>query len=260
MDREKIKKVSVVFAVRDRPYALKNALYSMNRQETDLPVEFCIFNDASKESPEPIIKEFLTNFDYKFGSSKKQLDVYGAVPSALELASPESNVIILTCSDVIWTDKNTIDTLCEHVGDKHVSFANVINTPIQVDFYEEFDINAGDILSHWDDYNNHHWSIKMQGKVFHNVWNLKSGPARDSWIFYLGAILKKDILSTGIQHHWCDAIFDQKTRKVRATEGWDATYTGLRAIHQQHNKSFHYCSKVKTCPYDCVKKQEKWKV
>ncbi|MCK9596719.1 glycosyltransferase [Candidatus Pacearchaeota archaeon] len=262
MNTKNIEKVSVVFAVHNRLWALENTLYSMNRQKTDIPVEFCIWDDCSDESAEPIVKKFLTNFEYKFGRSEEKLGVFQAVPAAFRLSSIKSNVVILTCSDVIWADENTINILCEGVDNKKFSFADVINTPIFPDFWKEFEINLNDIICHWNDYKNYYWSVTLKSeynsKVISGCWNLFSGKERDSWLFYLGAIMKKDLLFTGVQNHWCDAILDQKTRKVRVTEGWDAVYPGVKAIHQRHNKGIHICSEVEKCKFDCVKKQEKW--
>jgi len=262
MDLRYIKKVSVVFAVKDRLWALENALYSMNRQKTNLPIEFCIYDDNSKINAEPVVKRHLTNFEYKFGRSEKDLYVFKSLPEAFKMVSDESNVIILTSADVIWADDNTIDLLCECVYDRRLAFADVINTPIFPDFWREFNLNLGDITGHWEDYKNYYWSVKLKASseslIVRNGWNLFSGPERDSWLFYLGAIMKDDLIATGVHKHWCDALLDQRTRMVRQINGMSAVYPGVRAIHQRHNKNIHVCSIIDTCKHHCVKKEQKW--
>jgi len=241
-------KVSVIMATWNKHKYLPNSLYSLSRQKTSFPFEICILDDHSNIDPEPIVKQFLPGVKYK------RLDEHSGFMfsqgKCLSLTSPDSDVILIQSDDIIYTQDNSIELICNSVKPKNISLAEVVDMPVPYDLLENFDNNIKSILSKWDSYKRVE-SIDIDG-IPYNLNPLYSGRNYPSWLFFLGAISRKDLEFLEFAKINCDAIIGPKMKQ----NGFVVNYPPVKAIHQRHPKSVYPCPIVDSCTYHCIRKTD----
>ena len=239
-------KVAILLATHNKEKELPNVLYSIARQKTSFPFEVCIVDDCSKVDPEPIIREFLPDAKYKRLDEWLPFDL--APNLCLDMVSDDVDVIVLMSSDVIVLQDDSIERLCERVGDKKVVFGEVVNSPVSEVFCEKFDKRAGKVLKKWEQYVNGQTKIQMNDPYCRRRYKHTGRLKPTAWLFFLGAITKEDIIDLGYRENCCDAIMAPKMKE----SGFDAEIlTYVRGLHQNHLKQSHSCDVSDTCNYYC---------
>ena len=248
-------KVAILLATHNKEKELPNVLYSIARQKTSFPFEVCIVDDCSKVDPEPIIREFLPDAKYKRLDEWLPFDL--APNLCLDMVSDDVDVIVLMSSDVIVLQDDSIERLCERVGDKKVVFGEVVNSPVSEVFYEKFDKRAGKVLKKWEQYVNGQTKIQMNdpycSKKSRCLYTGRNIPT--SWLFFLGAITKKNLIDIGYRENSCDAVLAPSMKE----SGFDAEIlTYVRGLHQNHTKDLAVCSvSYDECEFWCARTRKR---
>jgi len=239
-------KVSVIMATWNKHKYLPNALYSLARQKTSFPFEVCILDDYSDIDPEPIIRQFLPDVKYK-RLDKQSGFIFSQGKCLVDLTSPDSDVILIQSDDIIHTQDDSIELICKSVSPKNISLAEVIDTPISDNLFKDFDNNIKPILLNWDSYK----QIEPQeiDGIMYNLNTLYSGEGLSSWLFFLGAISRKDLEFLEFTKNNCDAVIGPKMKQSK----FKVNYPPVRAIHQRHPKFAYPCPIVDSCTYDCIR-------
>ena len=241
-------KVSIIIATWNKNKYLPNALYSLSRQKTSFPLEVCILDDHSDVDPEPIIRQFLPDVTYK--RLDKNVGFMFSQGKCLELASPDSDVILIQSDDIIHTQENSVELLCNAVVHRGPSLAEVVDISVPVDLFEDFDNGVKPILSNWGRY------IKQEvmdiDGINYNISTRYSGKGTGSSLFFCGAMSREDLEFLEFTKINCDAIIGPKLKDKR--NNFVINYPPVRAIHQRHPKSVYHCPIVSTCTYNCIRK------
>jgi hypothetical protein len=85
--------------------------------------------------------------------------------------------------------------------------------------------------------------------MVHNLYSGK-GPPEGSWLFFCGAINRKDLEFLEFKKVNCDAIIGPKMHQ----NNFVPNFPPVKTIHQQHPKSAYPCSIVNSCEYECIRK------
>uniref|UniRef100_A0A6M3XEL3 Putative glycosyltransferase n=1 Tax=viral metagenome TaxID=1070528 RepID=A0A6M3XEL3_9ZZZZ len=253
-----IMKVSILMTTYNKNEMLPNVLYSIIRQNPPFPYEICIIDDCSDIDPEPIIRKFAPNTIYK--RLEKHVGFMYAGNNYLDLISKNTDVVVLQSCDVIHVQNNTIEELCKFVREKTISLAEVIDIPININLYQNFDIEIKEILSNWNKYittiaqkANRERSNTQIDKIEYPLWTKYSGKNYPGWLFFLGAIKREDLEKIEYDKNSCDAVIAPKMKSLN----FKAEYPEVKGIHQRHPKTIYYCPIVKECEYDCGRRQGK---
>lgn len=216
-------KASLYMATYNKNELLPNTLYSIARQKVPFPLEVCIIDDCSSIDPEPIIRQFIPEAKYKRFDTRQGFDVVTSY--ALDLASIDSDVIIFQSADVIHCNPNTIERLCEEVGEKIGCMATVRDTFPPHDMYKSF----GELLP----------------KIF-DQWNkgkFRSYPNCN--YFFLGALRIEDYKSLKcITEPYCDIMLADELihSKIRFKYPKD-----ILGFHQPHGQTTIPCTRLNSC-------------
>ena len=170
----------------------------------------------------------------------------------LDLASPDSDIILIQSDDIIHTQDNSVELICKTVGPKKLSLAEVVSIPVANNLFENFHNNIKTILSKWNSY------IIVENTnidgVNYMVNNLYSGKVRaeGSWLFFCGAISRKDLEFLEFEKVNCDAVIGPKMRQ----NNFVPNFPPVKTIHQQHPKFAYPCPIVNSCKYNCIRKTD----
>jgi len=243
-------KVSLLLVIKDKKDLLQNALYSLARQKTSFPFEVCVLDVNSSMDLEPFIREFMPTVKYK--KLDEDVDFIYTKGMCLDLASPDSDVIVIQAEDVIYTKDSALEELCKQVGPKTVSMAEVLDIPIDKYFHKNFESNMKKILSNWDSYM-HYYDGEIDGVRYtlNPYYTGKELPA--AILFFLGAIRREDLILLDFQRNNCDGVLAPKMKSL----GFKINYPNVKGIHQRHTKTVHFCPIVDSCTYHCIRKDKK---
>ena len=226
-------KVAILIATYNKEKQLANTLCSIARQKTSFPFEVCIVDDCSKIDPEPIIREFLPDAKYK--RLKKRLGSNGGPSACLDLVSPDVDVVVLMTSDIILVGDDSLECLCERVGDQKVVFGVVLNVDIKSNFHKKMESNITYVESNWD-------SLMKDNFT-------KSSPTKPRmWRFFLGAITKDNLSEIGYRENPCDNLM-MHAMKERDYDADILAY--VKSIHQDHARKTYHCPMAETCKKWC---------
>ncbi len=231
-------KVSLLMSTYNKNDVLPNTLYSISRQKTTFPLEVCIVDDCSTVDPEPIIKGFLP--DAKYRRLSEHIGPFDR-NQCLDLMSPDTDVVILQSCDVIHAQPFAVEELCKHVGDKTITLAEVIDIPVDVLLFQNFDFEVQQILGNWESY------------IYSLTMHVGRGRS-NQWLFFLGAIRKTDLESIGYEDNSCDAVLHQTMRRHNFHPPNLLAY--VRGIHQCHIKTWYTCPLVEKCEFYCSRTEK----
>lgn len=220
-------KATLYMATYNKNDLLPNTLYSIARQKTSFPYEVCIVDDCSDIDPEPIIRKFIPNAKYKRLDKQQGFDA--VTTHVLDLASDDSDIIIMQSADVIHYSEDTIERLCKGVGNKTICMARVNNTNPPRDMYKNFEKHLPEVLKQWE-----------------------SGQTRGhpgSPLFFLGAISRKDYESIKcISGPHCDEML---RREMKSSQYSFVFPEGLIGFHQHHDTTTVPCKRLSECDINC---------
>ena len=222
-------KASICMSTRNKNDCLANTLYSISVQKASFDIEVCIVDDHSDEDPWAIVKEFIP--DARYLRLKEKAPGFQAPNLCMELASPDSNIIILQSCDVIHVNEFVVEELCRGVRPKSICFAEVANIEVASDAYQYFDNWSHNVLTHWSDL-----PLRISRQALHY------------WLFFLGAIMRKDLELLDYRANCCDAIMSPKM-KALGFEAFVLTY--IKGVHQKHKKILADCHIADKCKYYC---------
>jgi len=229
-------KPSFILTTHDKNQLLPNVLTSIAKQKTSFKFEVCILDDASKESPEEIVDEFLPsteNMIVKFYRAEKNIGGRSSVGVAYRtMSDPGSDIFITMSADIILLQPFIIEELCKNVKSKLISSATIINSPVDPKFYENFNQNAKHCLKGWTKYTKFY-----------------SGPNRPgNWLF-CSALTTQDFIDLHFDTYTCDRQ-RQFTLKENHISMKHLDY--LKGIHQSHHTYRNKCEALLICKYrDC---------
>jgi glycosyltransferase involved in cell wall biosynthesis len=238
-------KASIIFSTHNKNWCLPNTLKAISRQITSFPLEVCIVDDCSTVDPAPIIKEFLPNAKYL--RLEKHHNFLYAPNLCLDMVSDDTKIILPMSSDIIMLKENSVELLCQGVSKKRVVFAEVSNIPVPDDAYLNFDEYAAPLINDWNSI------LQHSLKPLHVSRHLPT-----AWLFFLGAILKEDLLDIGYRDNSCDAVLWQKM----AQQNFDGELlTTVPVLHQNHPRFDVSCPVANTCNFYCSRTSEngRWK-
>jgi len=241
-------KASLLIVVTDRADSLRNTLYSIARQKTSFPFEVCILDVGSSTDLEPLIREFLPDVKYK--KLNKNVDFIYTKGMCLDLAIPDSDIIVIQANDVIQTKDFTLEELCKNVGPKTIALAEVVDMPIGKDLYMNFEQGVGEILNNWNNYIKRR-KATVDG-VPYKLATYRTGKDSSALLFFLGAIRREDLESLDFTKNNCDAVIGPKIRQNK----FIVNYPAVRAIHQRHTKFTYPCPLVNSCKFHCIRKTD----
>lgn len=246
-------KVSILMATYNKNEILPNVLYSIAKQNPPFSYDVCIVDDHSDIDPEPIIKKFIPNARYK------RLDKHTGFIEPYSycfrnIVPKDTDIVILQSCEVIHAQNNTMEELCKFVGERTITLAEVVDIPININLYQNFDTEIKEILSNWNNYmiTNIQKADKEESetqisKIEYTLQTRYSGKNYPGWLFFLGAIRKDDLEKIEYGKNSCDAVIAPKMRSLN----FKAEYPDVKGIHQRHSKIIYYCPIVKECEYEC---------
>ena len=223
-------KASVFLAVYDKNKDLPNVLTSLSRQKTSFPYEVCILDDCSPVDPTPLIQQYLPSARYKrltknIGSRQNGIEL-------MQLASPDSDIIIHASSEIIFVQDDVIERMCQLVKPGVVVAAQVLDAPISPDMHKDFDQWQVNTLSNWD-------KIQQQNSVY-------SGTTRPGVWLFLSALTRDDFYKINWHNRKCDRVNHYVLDENNISLFHDDS---IKSIHQRHPSYFHSCPELTTCPY-----------
>lgn len=224
-------KATIFMTTYNKNDLLPNTLFSIARQKTSFPYEVCIVDDHSDVDPEPIIRKFIPNAKYKRLDKRYSFDVVSSY--ALDLASDDSDILILQSADVIHGRTDTIERLCMGVGEKKICMAAVSNTYPPHNAYKNFKKFLPKLLKQ-----------SKGGKK-------RSKPGKDqaSYYFFLGAIRRMDYESLKCSKEpYCDIMLAKELIESKFIANYHKKLIGF---HQDHPKTSVPCSRINTCTVFC---------
>lgn len=243
-------KVGVVFATYNKDQELPNFLYALNRQKTTHEVEVYIVDDCSFTDPKPIIDKYLTNFPVHYQRLEERASVMFSHAIAFNMVPEDVDVILQPSADVVCLMPNILHDLCEAVEDRTPAFAQVIDLPVDPDLHKNFEADSRKTLDEWDTIPRR-VDIEMHEKMYHGCSTVYSGFPECSWLFFMGAMKRKDFEDIGFGYIACDAYMHPTMREL----GFRAKLLPwLKCIHQRHYKQMYKCHIVEHCPYWCIQK------
>lgn len=202
---------------------LSNTLYSIARQKVSFPYEVCIVDDCSDVDPEPIIRQFIPAAKYKRFDRQQGFDV--VTTHALDLASDDSDILIMQSADVMHYGLDTIERLCKGVGEKTTCMCFVKNTDPPHNMYKDFDAQLPKIFKQW-----------------------QAGASRSKpglYYFFLGAMRRVDYESLDcVKRPHCDILFGKELHRKGFREVYQPDLIGF---HQHHGTSTVPCTIIDTC-------------
>ena len=238
-------KASIIMSIYNKPEVLPNTLMSIARQKTSFPLEVCIVDDLSDIDPEPIIKKFLP--DAKYRRLRKNHGFAFSKNVCLDMVSDDTTIIVPMAADIIMLRDDAVENLCSRVSDKNIVISEICNMRVKKDMYLNFDAFSKPILSDWNG--------ALAKSLKPNITCRKN---MTSWLFFLGAILKKNIIDLGYRRVSCDAVLWQKMAKG----GYSGELlTTVKAVHQYHKSILIPCKIDNTCAFYCSRtvKNGRWK-
>ncbi len=238
-------KIAVFMPTRNRREVLPNALYSLSLQETTFPWELCVSDDGSDIDPEPLLKEFFPTVRYKRYTESKGFTK--CFDGCFDVISNDVDVIVMQSSDIIHTSPNSLENLVANVAPSKVAIANVVDIEISTDFYKRFDQNMQEILDHWDSYKTT-IDLKLGNRIY-SCSTQYTSPG--SPLFFLGAIMRKDLEKIGFKGCNCDARTTQNMIRFGIIPTF---FSELKTIHQRHTKATPICPIEKDCSVYCIRK------
>lgn len=241
--------ISIIISIYNKNDILPNTLYSIARQKISFPFEVCIVDDCSDIDPALIIKEFILDAKYNRLTEKTGWNDCIRFERNLYNIDPKSDTIVIIHPDVILTQPFIIEELCKNVCSKTIALAEVVDIPINLELYKNFDIEINNILSDW---NTHiRYNKRNIDNSSYSIWTKYSGKDYPSWLFFLGAIKKEDMYLIEYDKNACDATINAKMRSL----GFKANILdNLKGIHQRHSLKAFPCPIVNTCNIHCIRK------
>ena len=245
--KEKTEKfeVSILMAVSEmdiKRKSLFNALRGISIQKTPYNFELCVIDDYSQKDIKGIINDFFKKYPHPnlkriaVASLKKKGGFTKAPAQAINIVSPESQKMFILASDCVLLKENSIYEICNRVGPKKVVYSEVAEVVLPFDFYLNFDKAAQEVINDWE---NH---------LFTKPAMVSRRYPAQSWLFFSGAALKKDLFSIDYDKISCDAVLWQKMMP----SGFEAEIlTYIPTAHQAHKRSAYPCPRVLQCPYHC---------
>lgn len=239
-------KVSICFATHNKQNELRNVLFSIKRQRFDpkkISLSLNIVDDNSDIDPWPLINEFfnIKEVNYKrLGKHNK-----GFIHPYTHLWNmSDAEALIIISSDVIFVHDYTVAELCNYVRPNTPVFAEILNTDVDPELYKkDFDLEMLPFLKDWEEKAKNHKNIHV-GRRKH-----------ESWLFFLGIILKRDLLSkTLAKDIYCDAVIDQLMKKNNMEA---KLLTHIKGIHQKHPTGLHECPIENYCKFYCARTKAK---
>ncbi|MCK9596714.1 glycosyltransferase [Candidatus Pacearchaeota archaeon] len=248
-------KAAIFLATYNKNNQFANTLYSISRQKVDFPIEICIIDDYSDIDPKPIIDELITNFPVKYKRLDKRVGTQFSHGKCFGLASDDIDIIILSACDVIYVTDNIVSDLAYNTFDSKPSIAEVVDIPIEDDFYTDFDNNTKDILDNWEQFDTE-IDILFGNVVFNKQKTVYSGRSGQDPYFFLGAMTIHDFIELGFTMNACDVIIKEKMKELNYEVN---LMSDLKGIHQRHLKIPYGCNVLKNCKSHCVRKLDIWK-
>jgi len=233
-------KASIVMITYNKNHQLPNVLHSIVRQKVDFPFEVCIVDDCSDVDPKSIVEKHLVGIDYKYKRLETHFGSMAVKSHALNLISPDSDVVVLQSADVIWMKESLLQMLCSNVKPSQFALATVRNVPAPLTnpkMYEDFKQGVRKVSAFWKRPNKGLLKDKRSMRV-------RSGPRVSQWYFFLGAIRRADLFSLDVMKSWCDVTFHFMLKDARFTPYF---LSGIDGIHQEHPRTFFMCQFADTC-------------
>jgi glycosyltransferase involved in cell wall biosynthesis len=199
-------------------------LYSIAQQQTTFHLEICIVDDASDIDPEPIIEKSLKGLDWSYMRLEKHVGFKHSQSYCLNLISDDTDAVILQSADVIHSSPYSIQTLCDSLDEKTIVLAEVRNLEVSPVLHASFEKNVRFYLT--DD------AVKNPEPGVQIYYSGTKQPDPDKrWYYFLGAILKNDLLSTSYKDNCFDVEFSKELHKL----GFKAVQLdNVIGIHQRH--------------------------
>ena len=252
LNMKTIDKVSIWIAVWNNANLLGNTLYSLSLQKTDFPFELCIVDDYSDINPEPIVRKYFPKA--KFLRLPNHVGFNFAQSYCFDLANENLDVVLMQTADIIYTTKNIVNDLCHGVGEKIISFPEVIDIPTPENMTpKEFNDRIDHCLNNWNRFI-HYRKANIDGIIF-EISTKYVGEG--SWLFFSGAIRRDDLEYMGYNASSpiCDGILHYNLRVC----GFVANIMpSLKVIHQRHPKTAYPCTIIESCPIHCLRKNKKY--
>lgn len=231
-------KASILIATHNKANVLPNTLYSISRQVSDYDYEVCIVDDCSINPPENSdIKKFLTG-QYKYLRLSENVGCSRSQCECMKIMDESSEIVVLQSAEIVWGNDTILQELCQNVEPGVFTMVEVRNVKVPVDLW-----------THWEDidYFLHEDRLYETLKMINSdprqpemgKYSLKhtifSGPRQPDpgrrWYFFLGAILKEDLMKTCFTRGDC---FDVHLSNDLHRLGMQVKYVPGIAIHQKH--------------------------
>jgi len=227
-------KTAVFLATYNKNKYLPNTLYAISRQKTSEPFEVCIIDDHSDIDPEPIIRKFLPKAKYlRLEKNEGFLD---AKVHCLDMMSSDTEFVIIHHVGVVPLQEFAYEEIVKHIKHKEVVYTEVRNLQLAPCMHKNYDRTTQHLLRGWNTRSVNDYKT-YTGAQFPN-----------SWLFYLGGILREDLGLVKYRECSCDAGLSLTMKEL----GFDANILNyVRSIHQYHPKIILPCHRADTCNFYC---------
>lgn len=227
-------KVSVFLTTYNKNDVLPNTLYSISRQKTSFPFEVCIVDDCSKVDPKPIINKFLPKAKYlRLPKNEGFLD---AKVHCLDMMSSDTEFVIIHHVGVVPLQDFAYEEIVKYIKHKELVYTEVRNLQLAPCTHKNYDMVRKQLLAGWDRRSESSYQTYTGAKL------------PNSWLFYLGGILKEDLDLVKYRECSCDAGLGPTMKEI----GFEANILNyVRSIHQYHPKIILPCHRADTCNFYC---------
>ena len=143
-------KASILISSYEKENELPNVFYSISRQKTNFDFEVCFVDDCSYIDPKSIYDKYLKvpnkkgvrfkqHVGCRGGGTNPRFGFINSMGYAYKMRDPESKLMILQSSDVMWTQDDILQKLVDGSKDKIIPAPHVKNMMVPSNLHEDWD-------------------------------------------------------------------------------------------------------------------------
>jgi hypothetical protein len=238
-------------ALYNKNECLENTFFSICNQKSSFNYNLCFIDDASDESPLPLIKKYFNEKDFIFKQFNKnnRIGFQNLRKEFLKILPKKTSIIIWQSCDVIWADDKLLEKMIS---------AMVVKSKYK---YKSTNYKLRSVICVPKKINNYivRENLHSNGKGFHKeLINLKRnsklrGHNQVSKYLYLGALRREDFAKAVRGRLYdtyskCDMLMREalfERLKIPLVE------VDSEVFHQKHIATIAKCTSIDSCTHPC---------
>lgn len=243
--------ITICMALYNKNECLENTFFSICNQKSSFDYNLCFIDDASDNSPLPLIEKYFRKKDFVFKQFKKnnRVGFQNLRKEFLKIMPKETSIIIWQSCDIIWADDKLLEKIISAMTVRskykykstHHKVKSVICVPKKINNYvvrEDLHVDGNNF---YNELNNIKKDLSLRG---HD---------QVSKYLYLGALRRDDFekaVNTKLYKSAgkCDMIMRETLfgkMKIPLVE------VDSEVFHQKHIATIAECTSVNVCTHPC---------